>query len=35
MLRLLGAKEAKVLDLETQCSNGAFVCTSNAHAAAR
>jgi len=33
MLRLLGAKEAKVLDLETQCSNGAFVCTSNAHAA--
>ena len=29
-LRILGAKQAKVLDLETWFSDGSFVCTSNA-----
>ncbi|MDB6023972.1 MAG: hypothetical protein JWM68_195 [Verrucomicrobiales bacterium] len=31
--RLLGMKEFKVLDLETQFSNGCFVCTNNAETA--
>lgn len=34
-LRVLGAKPAKVLDLETWFSDGAFVCTSNAEMAGK
>ncbi len=34
-LRLLGAKATKVLDLETQFSNGAWVCTSGAQDAGK
>jgi len=33
--RLLGAKSAKVLDLETWLSDGCFVCTSNAEMAGK
>lgn len=35
MLRAAGVKEVKVLDLETQFSNGHFVCTSNAEDAGK
>jgi hypothetical protein len=35
MLGILGAKDAKVLDLETWFSNGSFVCTSNAEMAGK
>jgi hypothetical protein len=35
MLGVLGAKDAKVLDLETQFSNGCFVCTGNAEMAGK
>ncbi|HXR03132.1 MAG TPA: DUF3592 domain-containing protein [Verrucomicrobiae bacterium] len=35
MLRILGAKPAKVLDLETWFSDGCFVCTSNAEMAGK
>lgn len=33
MLRVLGAKEARVVDLETKLADGTFVCTTNAEAA--
>src|SRR5207247_4498873 len=35
MLGVLGAKEAKALDLESWFSNGCFVCTSNAEMAGK
>jgi hypothetical protein len=35
MLGVLGAKDSKVLDLETWFSNGSFVCTSNAEMAGK
>jgi hypothetical protein len=33
LLRMIGAKEARVLDVETEFSNGQWVCTGNAEAA--
>src|SRR5262249_31324249 len=35
MLRVLSARDAKVMDLETWFSDGSFVCTSNAELAAK